>query len=135
MPGTAGGEGDREGLFAALKNLLATLLAIGRTRAELLVTELEEEKYRVLGLFSRALVAAFLLALAIVMAVFALAMALWEQRVFVFAAFALLFGAAAWWLFAALKRQVDQPSKLFRASLAELDNDMAQLRRRNGPVE
>lgn len=130
-----GGEGDREGLFAALKNLLATLLAIGKTRAELLVTEIEEEKYRVIGLFAKAIGAAFLLALAVVMAVFALALAFWEQRVFVFGLFAVLFGVGAWSLFAALKRQFAVPSKLFRASLSELETDMAQLRRRNEPAE
>lgn len=130
-----GGEGDREGLFAALKNLLATLLAIGKTRAELLVTEIEEEKYRVIGLFSKAIGAAFLLALAVVMAVFALALAFWEQRVLVFGLFAVLFGLGAWWLFAALKRQFAMPSKLFRASLSELETDMAQLRRRGEPAE
>lgn len=130
-----GGEGDREGLFAALKNLLATLLAIGKTRAELLVTEIEEEKYRVIGLFSKAIGAAFLLALAVVMAVFALALAFWEQRVFVFGLCAVLFGGGAWWLLVALKRQFAVPSKLFRASLSELETDMAQLRRRGEPTE
>lgn len=135
MRGASGGEGEREGLFAALKNLLATLLAIGKTRAELLVTEVEEEKYRILGLFSRALGAGFLLALAIVMAVFALAMALWEQRVFVFGAFALLFGVGAWALFVSLQRRFAEPSKLFRGSLAELENDMAALRRRGESAE
>lgn len=131
----SGDEGDREGLFAALKNLLATLLAIGKTRAELLVTEIEEEKYRVIGLFSKAIGAAFLLALAVVMAVFALALAFWEQRIVVFGLFAVLFGVGAWGLFTSLKRQLAVPSKLFRASLSELETDMAQLRRRSGSAE
>lgn len=135
MRGASGGEDDREGLFVALKNLLATLLGIGKTRAQLLVTEIEEEKYRILGLLLRALGAAFLLALAVLMAVFTLAMALWEQRVWVFGIFALVFGGGAWWLFAALKRQLAAPSKLFRASLSELETDMALLRRRGEPEE
>ena len=46
MSAGAGGEAGREGLFVSLKNLVATLLAIGKTRAELLVNELEEEKFR-----------------------------------------------------------------------------------------
>ena len=50
MTAPNGGDGGREGLFAALRNVLATLLAIGKTRAELLVTELEEEKYRLMTL-------------------------------------------------------------------------------------
>jgi hypothetical protein len=33
-------------------------------------------------------------------------------------------------VFASLRRQLSQPSKMFRASLAELETDMAQLRRR-----
>lgn len=128
MTGTEGGEGGREGLFAALKNSAATLLSIGRTRAELLVLEIEEEKYRLIALWSKAIGAAFLLTLAVIMAVFSLALAFWEQRVLVFGAFALLFflGAAA--LILALRRQVRAPSQLFRSSLAELDTDLAQLR-------
>ena len=128
MTGSEGGEGGREGLFAALKNSAATLLSIGRTRAELLVLEIEEEKYRLIALWSKAIGAAFLLTLAVIMAVFSLALAFWEQRVLVFGAFALLFflGAAA--LILALRRQVRAPSQLFRSSLAELDTDLAQLR-------
>ena len=49
MTQSAGGEEGREGLFSALKNLVATLLAIGKTRAELLVTELEEETFRLMS--------------------------------------------------------------------------------------
>jgi hypothetical protein len=33
-------------------------------------------------------------------------------------------------VFASLRRQLAQPSKMFRASLAELETDVAQLRRR-----
>lgn len=128
MIAAKGGEGGREGLFAALRNLLATLLAIGKTRAELLVTEIEEEKLRLMTLWAKAIGAAFALALGVIMAVLAVAMAFWEQRVLVFGLFAVLFSGVAWWLVSSLKRQFSQPSKLFKASLAELETDMAQLR-------
>ncbi|MCE1181386.1 MAG: phage holin family protein [Rhodocyclales bacterium] len=124
------GEGGREGLFAALKNLLATFLAIGKTRAELLVTEIEEEKYRLLAIFSKVVAAIFMVALVVIMTVAAVAMAFWEQRVWVFSLFALLFAGFAWALFSSLLRQMAEPSKLFRASLVELEKDMAQLRSR-----
>jgi uncharacterized membrane protein YqjE len=124
-----GGEGGRGGLFSALKNTLATLIAIGKTRAELLITELEEEKLRLMSLWSKAIGAAFLLALGVVMTVCSLALAFWEHRVFVFALFAVLFVGGGLLLAASLKRQTEQPSKLFRASLAELEADMAELRR------
>ncbi|KAB2922932.1 MAG: phage holin family protein [Dechloromonas sp.] len=130
MTQPAGGESGREGLFAALKNSLATLLAIGRTRVELLVTELEEEKLRLMSLWSKAIAAAFLLAVGVIMAVFCLALAFWEQRVFVFGLFAALFIGGALILVASLKRQAGEPSKLFRASLNELEADVAMLRRR-----
>jgi uncharacterized membrane protein YqjE len=129
MADQAGGEAAREGLFAALKNSVATLIAIGKTRAELLVTELEEEKIRLMSLWSKAIGAAFMLAVGVVLAIFCLALAFWEQRVFVFGIFAALFIGGALFLIASLKRQASQPSKMFRASLSELEADMALLRR------
>ena len=130
----AGGEEGREGLFASLKNLVATLIAIGKTRAELLVTELEEEKFRLMSLWAKAIGAAFLLALGVVMFVCCIALAFWEQRVVVFGVFAALFVGGGLILVSSLKRQASQPSKMFKASLSELEADMAQLRRyRNKP--
>ena len=125
----AGGEEGREGLFASLKNLVATLIAIGKTRAELLVTELEEEKFRLMSLWAKAIGAAFLLALGVVMFVCCIALAFWEQRVAVFGVFAFLFVGGGLLLVSSLKRQASLPSKMFKASLSELEADMAQLRR------
>lgn len=129
MAEQAGGEAGREGLFAALKNSLATLIAIGKTRAELLVTELEEEKLRLMSLWSKAIGAAFMLAVGVVLSIFSLALAFWEHRVFVFGIFAAFFIGGALFLIASLKRQAAQPSKMFRASLSELEADMTVLRR------
>ncbi len=131
MSAGAGGERSREGLFPAIKNLFATLLSIGKTRAELLVTEIEEEKFRLISLWSKAIAAAFLLALGLVMAVFCVALAFWEQRVIVFGLCATFFTLAGVYLVILLRKQAAQPSKLFRASLSELETDMAQLRRQN----
>lgn len=135
MTEQARGEVGREGLFAALKNSVATLIAIGKTRAELLVTELEEEKLRLMSLWSKAIGAAFMLAVGVVLAIFCLALAFWEQRVFVFGLFAVLFIGGALFLIASLKRQSAQPSKMFRASLTELEADMALLRRHRSKSE
>jgi uncharacterized membrane protein YqjE len=130
MSAGTGGEPGREGLFVALKNLVATLLAIGKTRAELLVNELEEEKFRLMSLWAKAIGAAWLFALGIVMAVCCVALAFWEQRVLVFGLAAALFVGTGFVIFLSLRRQMAQPSKIFRGSLAELEADMAQLRRR-----
>jgi len=129
MSQQTGGEERRAGLFSALKNTIATVIAIGKTRAELLVTELEEEKLRLMSMWSKAIGAAFLLAVGSIMAVLCLAMAFWEQRVLVFGIFSVLFIGGGLFLVGSLKRQAKQPSKMFRASLAELEEDMAELRR------
>lgn len=112
-----------------MKSMVATLVAIGRTRAELLVVELEEEKLRLMSLWSKAIGAAFMLAVGVVMVVFCLALAFWEQRVLVFGIFAALFIGGGLFLIGSLKQQAGQPSKMFRASLNELETDLAQLRR------
>ena len=130
-----GSEGGREGLFVSLKNLLATSIEIGKTRAELLVTEIEEEKYRLMSLWGKAIGAAFLLTLGLIMAVLCLAFVFWEQRVIVFGVFASVFIVGGLWLVASLKREAAQPSKLFRASLSELEEDMAQLRKQGSRQE
>ena len=135
MAQSTGGEAGREGLFAALKNSVATLIAIGKTRAELLVTELEEEKFRLMSLWSKAIGAAFMLAVGVVLAIFCLAMAFWEHRVVVFGIFAVLFIGGGLFLIGSLKRQAAEPSKMFRASLTELEADMAQLRRHRDKPE
>jgi len=130
MSAGTGGEAGREGLFVSLKNLVATLLAIGKTRAELLVNELEEEKFRLMSLWAKAIGAAWLFALGTIMVVCCVALAFWEQRVLVFGLAAGLFIGAGLMTFMSLRRQMAQPSKIFRGSLAELEADMAQLRRR-----
>ena len=135
MTQSTGGEAGREGLFAALKNSVATLIAIGKTRAELLVTELEEEKFRLMSLWSKAIGAAFMLAVGVVLAIFCLAMAFWEYRVVVFGVSAVAFIAGGLVLIGSLKRQAAEPSKMFRASLTELEADMAQLRRHRDKPE
>lgn len=130
MSAGSGGEAGREGLFVALKSLLATLFAIGKTRAELLVTEVEEEKLRLMILWAKAIAAAFFIAVGLVMTVILVALVFHEHQLAVFATATAFFLGGGLLLVASLRRQMAQPSKLFRASLAELEEDMALLRRR-----
>lgn len=123
-----GGE-SRSGLFAALKNTLATLLEIGKTRADLVVTELEEEKNRLLGQLVRIVSAAVLLAAGGFLAVQSLAVLFWEQRALVFGIFALIFLAFGLFIALAAKRGAARPERLLRSSIAELEADIEQLRR------
>lgn len=135
MADMPGGDAAPRGLFASLKQTIATLVAIGKTRAELLITEIEEEKLRLMSLWSKAIGAAFMLAIGVVLFVFWLALAFWEQRVLVFGLASALFIGGGLWLVASLKAQARRPSKLFHASLAELEQDIAELRRQAGKVE
>jgi len=64
------------------------------------------------------------------MAICCIALLFWEQRVLVFGVAAGLFISVGVLVFASLRRQLSQPSKMFRASIAELETDVAQLRRR-----
>ena len=128
MPARSRGEASRERLFVSLKNLILTLLAIGKTRAELLVTEVEEEKLRLMSLWAKAVGALFLFAVGLMMLVAFIALIFWEQRILVFGMAAGLFLVTGLLLVSALRRQIAQPSKLFRASLTELETDMAQVR-------
>jgi uncharacterized membrane protein YqjE len=129
MPAGSRGEASRERLFVSLKNLILTLLAIGKTRAELLVNEVEEEKFRLMSLWAKAVGAAFLFAVGLVLLVAFIALVFWEQRVLVFGLAAGLFLITGVFLVLSLRRQISQPSRLLRASLAELEADMAQLQR------
>lgn len=117
-----------EGLFAALKNLLATLVGIGKTRLELLSVELQEEKVRLLGLLVYALAAVFFGGVAVVLGVIWIAVAFWEQKVVVFGVFTLLFVALAAILAGLAATTAKRGSPVFRTSLAELQSDLLELR-------
>ncbi|MBS1189978.1 MAG: hypothetical protein H6R10_1770 [Rhodocyclaceae bacterium] len=116
-------------LFGALRNLMATVVAIGRTRLQLLGTELQEEKTRFLGALVSGVVALFLGGLGIILLIACVAAAFWEHRVAIFGLSALVTLGVGFYLAMQAKRLVSQPSNLFHASLAELDADVARLRK------
>ncbi len=118
----------RTGLFASLKGSLATLVAIARTRLELLATEVAEERQRLLSLLLFALGGLFFLGLGLVMLVVFFATVFWESRVVVFAIFSVLFLGGAALLAALCLRQARRGSALFAHSLGELSGDLEQLR-------
>jgi uncharacterized membrane protein YqjE len=115
-------------LFNSLRNLLATAVVIGRTRLQLLGTELQEEKTRLLGALASGVAALFLFGLGIVLLIACLAAAFWEQRVAIFGISALVTLGGGAYLVMQAKQLISQPSNLFHASLAELDADAARLR-------
>jgi len=116
------------GLFTSLRNLVVTSVAIGRTRLQLLGTELQEEKVRLLGALASGVGALFLLGLGIILLIACIAAAFWEHRVAIFGISALVVIGGGIYLALQAKKLISRSSHLFHASLAELDTDMARLR-------
>jgi uncharacterized membrane protein YqjE len=117
---------SRSGLFASLRGLAATGLALLQTRLELLAVEIQEEKARTLGLVAYGIAAVLLLgAGAIFLAVFVTVL-LWESnRLLALGVFAALFLGSGFICLVTARRLVTRPSSLFVASLAELVKDRA----------
>lgn len=119
----------RPGLYASVKGLLGTSLTLLQTRIQLLATELEEERQRVLALLLWGAVAVLGLGAGLLFLAIFLTVLLWDsQRLLVLGIFTALFlgiGLAAVYLSCKLGRS---PSGLFAASMAELSRDRAALR-------
>lgn len=124
--------GGREGLFAALRNIAITLLAMGQTRLELLGNEVEIQKVNAVRMLLLAQALLFCAALGVVLSVAWVALLLWEQRLVVVAVFAAVFLAAAAWCYRALVRILNAQESAFSATLAELREDMRRLKTASG---
>jgi len=119
------------GLFASLKSAAATALSIGQTRLELLANEFETQKLQVLRILMLAAGLVFAVGLGIVLLVVLLALAAWEQRLFVVGGCAAAVLASAVFLYRALMQAVNRPEPAFAATLAELQEDIRQLKAAN----
>ena len=120
--------GETGGLLSALKNIAATLLSSGRTRLELLSNEIEEGKLRAIQLGMLAGGALFCFAMGIVLVVALLVALFWEQRLAVLGMFSAAFLTLGGFFLMRLKQASHRPDKIFSATLAELEEDLRQLR-------
>ena len=128
MSGQPGGEG----LFASLKNLAATFIEIGRARLELIGNEIETEKLRALRVLLLTQALLFCLGLGVLLLVALMALLLWDQRIAVIALFSVLFLGLAVILYGVMQRALRRPEQVFSASLAELQEDLRQLKAASG---
>lgn len=121
--------GARPGLLASAKAALGTALTLLQTRLQLLATELEEERQRLLALLLWGGVAVLALGAGLVFLAIFLTVLLWDShRLLVLAVFAALFLLGGL-LAALLARRLSVASGgIFAASLAELSQDRAALR-------
>ncbi len=123
---------NREGLFATLKNIPVTLLSIGQTRLELLANEIEAQKLTVLRMLLLAQSMMFCATVGLLLVLALTTLLLWEQRIAVVAVSAAVFLLATALFYRALMRTVRAPEPAFAATLAELKEDMRQLKAASG---
>jgi len=126
MSETRGAESG--GLFAALRNISSVLLASGKTRLELLGNEIEEEKLRLVELLLMAQGMAFCFGVGILILIFFLTALFWESRLLVLGAAAGLFLVLGGIFYGRFKRAARRPDRVFAASIAELQEDLRQLK-------
>ena len=116
------------GLFSSLRGLVATGVATLQVRLELLSTELQEEKARILGLLAYGAAALVLLAVGLVFLAIFFTVLLWDSnRLLVLGVFSALFLGAGGVTLTLAMRLARSDSRLFSASLAELAQDRSAL--------
>ena len=116
------------GIVQSLRNLAATLVAILRTRFELVATELEEERIRLLQLLFWAAGALFVFGVGILLVVFLLVAVFWDSyRIITIVTLAIIFLAAGVGMAFVVRRLMLARPKLFSSSLDELAKDRDHL--------
>lgn len=117
-----------EGLLTSLKNLAMTLVAILHTRLELLNTDLEEGRERLISLLVMIFIALFCLCFGIVLLAILIVVAFWDtHRLLVLCSMTGLFLATGGLLSFFAIRALKAMPRMFEASLGELSKDFQQL--------
>ena len=116
------------GLLAATRHSAATLLATGRTRLELLGNEIRDEKLRAVHLLLLSQAVAFCLMIGLILAIALLVVVFWDSRVFVLGGFTALFALVGSFAYFALRRAMRRGQSIFATSIAQLGEDLQQLR-------
>ena len=124
-------QGEREpatGILQSLRNLATTLVALLQNRLELLATDLEEERIRLLQLLFWAAAALFFFALGVLMITVLVALLVWEShRLAGIVVLAVVFLAIGAGLAIVVRNRMNLRSRLFSASLDELAKDKDRL--------
>lgn len=121
-------QNSRASTWGAARDKAATLLAIGHTRLELLGNELEVGRITIMRQIMLAQALLFCVALGVILTVIGLVILFWEQRLVVVALATALVWALALYVYLSLKRTNREATPLFDASLAELQEDLRQLK-------
>ena len=117
-----------EGLLSSLKNLTVTLIAIIHTRLELLSTDLEEGRERLISLLAMIFVSLFCLCFGAVLLTLLIVVIFWEtHRLLALGTLTGLFIAAGSVLSIMALRALKSMPRMFEASLAELVKDHQEI--------
>ena len=119
---------SESGPFGALKNVAVTLLGTLQTRLALLGNEVQLEKRLIFQQLALGLALVFCLGVSLLLAVGLAVQVWWEHRVWVLAGSTALFLALAVYFYMAMRRTLNSSDDIFSASLAELQEDLRQLK-------
>lgn len=120
------------GTWGAAKARAGSLLAIGYTRLQLLGNELEVGRISVMRQLMLALALVFCVGVGVLLTVGALVLFFWEQRLAVVCVAAALFWVVSVYFVIRLRQADKKTEPLFGASLAELQEDLRQLKAASG---
>ena len=120
------------GLFASLRRLLDSALALVQNRFEVFTVELQEEKIRLVDLLLRAVVVVVLGFMTLIAATALVVVWLWDSSpVAVLAIVTLLYGLTAAGMGFSLKQRMQRGPSPFAGTLAEFKKDRECLGKRN----
>jgi uncharacterized membrane protein YqjE len=112
------------GMFASLRRLLETSLAIAQSRFDLFVVELKEERCRVIEILILVCATIFLASMAVTMVTFTIVFLFWDSaRNFVLVGFSVLYIGAAGFGYWLLRKRLKEGELPFADSLRELKKD------------
>lgn len=118
----------KPGLIDSVKNLAATLVAIGQTRLELLSNDLEEERAWLSSMLIWTLVSFFSAALAVILATLLIVIIFWDiYRLLAIGVMVGIFILAAVYAWRVVQDMSRRKPRLFSASIGELSKDRDQL--------
>ncbi|MGH8641373.1 MAG: phage holin family protein [Burkholderiales bacterium] len=116
------------GLLQSLRNLGATLVAVLQTRLELLATDLEEERTRLLQILFWAAAALFFFGVAVLILALLVVLLLWEERrVGAIIGLSMIFFIIGVALAIGVRNRLRVRSRLFASNVEELARDQEEL--------
>jgi uncharacterized membrane protein YqjE len=116
------------GAWGAVHHKATTLLEIAQTRLELLGNELQVARISIVRQLLLAQAMLFCVFMGVILTIIGLVLLFWEQRLVVVCVAMAAAWATALYIYFALRANKQQTDPLFNASLAELQEDLRQLK-------